>query len=205
MKSVVLDIMRFRVSKYLLLFLLLSVGFNGFSQTKQEREFRIEKSELPEAVIFFIDDLPNNSKRLRFYKEVDGEKQSFEVKFRIKKIYYSAEFDTNGKIEDIEVLTKTRQINETILNTVETYFENNFKKAKFLKVQKQFLPIKNTSPNNLLRSILSGELDTQAHFEIIAEITENSTCNLREFNFDQNGNLISSRVVAPSSYGHVLY
>lgn len=197
--------MKFKLSKYLLLFLILSVGFIGFSQTKQEREFRIEKSELPEAVISFIANLPDNSKRLRFYKEVDGKKQSFEVKFRIKKTYYSAEFDTNGKIEDIEVLTKTRQIDPAILNTIETYFENNFKKTKFLKVQKQFLPIENTSPNDLLKSILNGELDTQAHYEIIAEITENSTRNLREFNFDQSGKLISSRVVAPSSYGHVLY
>ena len=197
--------MRFKVFKYLLLFLLLSVGFVGFSQTKQEREFRIEKSQLPEAVISFIANLPDNSKRLRFYKEVDGEKQSFEVKFRIKKSYYSTEFDTCGKIEDIEVLTKTRQIDKTVLNTIETYFENSFKKAKFLKVQKQFLPIENASPNDLLNSILKGELDNQAHFEIIAEITENSTRNLREFNFDQSGKLISSRVVAPSSYGHVLY
>lgn len=197
--------MKFKVSKYLLMSLLLSVGFIGFSQTKQEREFRIEKTELPEAVISFIDDLPNNSKRLRFYKEVDGNKQSFEVKFRIKKTYYSAEFDTNGKIENIEVLTKVRQIDDAILDTIESYFQNNFKKAKFLKVQKQFLPIENASPNDLLNSILNGELDTKAHFEIIAEITENSTRNLREFNFDQNGDLISSRVVAPSSYGHVLY
>ena len=143
-------------------------------------------------------------KRLRFYKEIDGDKTAFEVKFKLHKNYYSAEFDTNGNIEDIEVLAKPKDIENQALLRIETYLNNTFKKSKFLKIQKQYV-VENTDAKTLLYDIMGNEIEHRVRYEIIAEVTENKKRNLREFLFDTDGTFIKARIVAPSSYGHVLY
>ena len=71
-----------------------------FCQTKNEKEKRIPLAEFPEAAKAVIKNLPDDCKRLKFYKETDGEKQSFEVKFKYKRKRYSLEFSEDGNIED---------------------------------------------------------------------------------------------------------
>ncbi|RNC87808.1 MAG: hypothetical protein ED556_01050 [Winogradskyella sp.] len=200
MKHYVLDTMKFRL--VILVFIALGITANdAFGQPKQEREFSIQKKVLPITVIQFVDKLPKTIKRLRFYKEIDGNKESYEVKFKYQKQHFSCEFSIEGVLEDIEVIEKQKYLSESI----KTYFKSNFKKAKLLKIQKQYVNDSKVNPNSFLSSIISSSNTLTINYEIIAEVTENSKRYLREFTFSSNGEFIGFRNVAPSSYGHVLY
>ena len=176
-----------------------------FSQTKNEKEERITKSEFPEAAILVINNLPENCKRLKFYKETDGEKQSFEVKFKFKRKRYSLEFSKEGVIEDLEVLTKFKAINEEKKSKIEGYFKSSFSKYKLIKVQKQFIYHGEIDALTFANDILNNSSDKDPNFEIIAEVKTDNKRNIREFTFDVSGEFVNFRILNPTSYEHVLY
>jgi len=175
------------------------------SQTKNEREERITIAELPEKAKTTLSKLPNAIKRLKFYKETDGDHRSYEAKFKYEKKYYSIEFDTLGIIEDIEVVLKQHQFTNGVKTEIFSYFENSFKKNKLIKIQKQYVYTADISANVFVKRVLSGTIDTTINYEIIAEVTEASKRNLKEFTFDQNGKFVSLRSLVHDNYSHVLY
>ncbi len=175
------------------------------SQTKNEQEERIDFSELPETVQVIINELPTSIKRLRFYKETDQEKKSFEAKFKHKKRIYSVEFSTNGILEDVELITKFKNINPEVQKTITTYFENNFDKHKLIKLQKQYVYSNNVKSSNFVNNILSNTSQTSSNFEIIAEVKSKKERTIREFTFNSEGTFLSERILKPTSYEHVLY
>ena len=99
-----------KTTTLLLAFFLSIISQLTFSQEKHEKEERIERSDFPEAALKVVNSLPTNCKRTRFYKETDGEKYSFETKFKYRKKNYSLEFSVNGQIEDLEVITQFKHI-----------------------------------------------------------------------------------------------
>ena len=79
------------------------IGINvASSQDKQEREHRIRKSQFPEKALEFIQQQLLDAKRIKYYKEIDGAKRSYEVKFKKDRLKYSVEFDEDGNLEDVE-------------------------------------------------------------------------------------------------------
>ncbi|WP_138432831.1 hypothetical protein [Winogradskyella algicola] len=176
-----------------------------FSQTKNEKEERITKSEFPEVAIEVIKSLPDDCKRLKFYKETDGEKQSFEVKFKYKKKRCSLEFTKDGVIEDLEVLTKFKTINEEKKSKIKDYFRSNFTKHKFIKAQKQYVYQKELDPVIFIKNILKNTTTEAPNFEIIAEVKTDKKRDIREFTFNASGEFVNFRIINPTSYEHVLY
>jgi len=190
--------------------LILSLVFSFYSclvisQTKNEKEERIKLSELPSSVKKIVATLPNRIKRLKFYKEADGSKNSFEIKLKYQKSRYSIEFSETGELEDIEVITKLKAINKNIRIKIKRYFENSFSKHKFIKIQKQYLPTSDTEASVFVEGILSKKIISPSNFEIITEITTPDKRELREFTFNHIGVFQSFRVVNPSTYDYVLY
>ena len=78
----------------------------SYTQYKNEREFRIRKSQFPSAAISIIEDNVVGIKRLKFYKETDSNKVSFEAKLKMDKLWYSLEFNKEGVSKNIEILIK---------------------------------------------------------------------------------------------------
>lgn len=190
--------------KFSVLLFLMCVSFS-FSQSKDEREERIPISEFPEVAQHYFDNFSDKVKYLKFYRETDGDKQSFEAKFKIKKLYYSIEFDTLGKLEDIEIVIKEKHIPKNTYSNVSEYFESKFKKVRFLKIQKQYVNYTNYSDKAFIQHIVEHPNDKHTHFEIIAETKTDETHQLREFIFNKDGKFESSRKVTSSSYEHALY
>ena len=190
--------------------LILSLVFSFFSclvisQTKNEKEDRIKFSELPSNVKKIVATLPEKIKRLKFYKEADGRKNSFEIKLKYQKNLYSIEFSESGELEDIEVMTRLKAINKNIRTEIESYFKNSFSKYKLIKIQKQYLPISDTEASVFIKGILSKKIISPSNFEIIAEITTPQKKELRELTFNHIGVFKSFKVVNPSTYDYVLY
>ena len=176
-----------------------------FSQVKNEREERIPISEFPKVAQSYFNVISQNVKYLKFYKETDGDKQSFEAKFKIKKLYYSVEFDTLGKLEDIEIVIKKKHIPKNIIKEISKYFDKNFRKARLIKIQKQYVNYTKKTDKQFIQQIVDNPNDKHTHFEIIAEIKTKEIHELREFTFDKNGIFKKSRLVTSSSYEHALY
>ena len=199
MKQIVLDIMKFNI---LLFILCCSISF---SQNKDEKEERIQLSDFPEIAKTYFNFISHDAKYLKFYKETDGEKQSFEAKFKVDKLYYSVEFDTLGKLEDIEMVIKKKYIDKNIYKEIDNYFNSTFKKTRIIKIQKQFVNKTSKNDKQFIRNIIENPENKHTHFEIIAEIKTKKIHELREFTFDRNGKFKKSRVVTTSSYEHALY
>lgn len=199
MKQLVLGIMKYSIIYFIFCFSIC------FSQTKNEKEERIKQSEFPIVAQTYFNTISHDAKYLKFFKETDGSRKSFEVKFKINKLYYSVEFDTLGILEDIEIVIKQKHIPKSTLSNIMSYFDSNYKKTRLIKIQKQYVKYTNKSDKQFIQHIVDNPDDKHTHFEIIAEIKTKSLHELREFTFNRNGKFQRSRKVTSSSYEHALY
>lgn len=190
----------------LLISCLLLLSHCALSQTKNEKEDRIELKSIPEKAIEVLKTLPEDCKRLKFYKETDGDKQSFEAKFKYKKERYSLEFDTVGIIEDIEVTIKSKnKIENVIASEIRTYFKTTYKRSKLVKIQKQYVYNPIQDPIDFLSEVLTKQSTAEVNYEIIAEVKSAAVRDIREFIFDYKGGFLHFKIINPDSYEHALY
>ncbi|WP_299128225.1 hypothetical protein [uncultured Winogradskyella sp.] len=175
------------------------------SQTKKEKEQRIKRSHFPVKAQNILNYLPKDCKRIKYYKETDGNKQSFETKFKYNRQWFSLEFSPNGRIEDLEVIITIKTINSPTKIKIENYFNTKYLKYKLIKVQKQFVFDQNSNVEGFITNILNHDNGTIVNYEIIAEVKTEKSREMREFTFNQNGAFINFRVIKPTSYEYVLY
>lgn len=196
------------MNKYRLLLLVIVALLHystGFSQVKVEREHRIKKNQFPEAAHDFIKEKLNDAKKIRFYKETDTTKITYEAKFKKDKLHYSVEFDESGKLEEIEILIKEVDVPEDSWSNITKFLEDKFDKHKVRKIQQQYpitsdetaeITLKNAFQNLLIPSLnyeimVRGKIqDEHADFEIL---------------FNAEGDFIKMRESLPANYDHVLY
>jgi hypothetical protein len=174
-------------------------------QSKNEKEEKVELKTFPKKAIEVLQTLPEDCKRLKFYKETDGAKQSFEAKFKYKKLRYSVEFSAEGIIEDIEVTLKPKNIENAVTSEIRTYFKVTYKRSKLIKIQKQYIYNALLNAIDFLSKVLSKRSSAQVNYEIIAEVKSNSGRDIREFTFDKNGRFLNFKTLNPDSYEHALY
>ena len=177
----------------------------SFSQVKNEKEERIKASEFPENIQNYFGTISKQVKKLKFFKETDGQKLSYEAKFKHKKSLYSIEFNAKGFVEDVEILIKKREISKEILETINDYFKSNYDKKRFFKIQKQYIKPSSISDENFIKTILTNSHNYNAAYEIIAEIKTHKTNQLKEFTFNNQGQFEKSRDIIASSYEYTLY
>ncbi len=201
-KQIVLDIMKYRII-FLLFASICSTG--AAAQTKNEKESRVERTQFPEAAQTTINAFPKKAKRARFYRETDGEKLSFESKFKYQKHWYSVEFNEEGVLEDIEIVVKERELLEAALKNIETYFEENSEKFDIIKIQEQYIYNVNSSEVKFLESITTNRKTTTSNYEIIVAVKTKGDWLLKETTFDSNGQFINSRTLQPDSYEYIMY
>ncbi len=171
------------------------------AQSKREKESRIERMELPVAALEIIDRLSAKGRRTRFYKEIDGEKYSYEMKTKVRGKWRSVEFSKEGKLEDVEVTVRKRSIaddaREHIIKTLDSINTKN----RIEKVQEQYLPTsKGGVPIN--ERLDMGDFD---NYEMIVAFKNSRKIYRMELLFDRSGHLISSRPVKRIQYDFLLF
>ena len=81
----------------LLFFVSFSLYCTAQKSFKYEKEERIEKSVFPKNAIDFLEHtLPKKVRKVKYYKEQDSVKISYETKLKFKKQKYSIEFSEKG-------------------------------------------------------------------------------------------------------------
>lgn len=176
-----------------------------YAQVKDERERRISKNDMPILALEFLERLPNNCKRFKYYKETDGPATSYEAKFKYNQKIFSVEFSNEGLLEDIEVIVKLKKITPNAKNKIQYYFKTQYKKHQIIKLQKQYKNVTDTHLNKLLDNALYNKQHTPVFYEIVAEVFSGKKRSIVEFIFDSSGKLLNQRPLKPSSYEHILY
>lgn len=191
--------------KYFSLIFLLFFIIQMTAQVKNEREFRIELASFPEKAQQTLKFIPKEAKRVRFYKEEDGDKSSFESKFKYDGDWYSVEFNTEGFLEDVEVKVRKSKIGDDLLDTIEGYLNNHFKKFDYVKIQQQFLQDMKASDEDFLVSVTSRTNPSPPNWEIVMMVKVDKTYEIQELTFDSKGTFINSRTLEPTSYENIMF
>jgi hypothetical protein len=175
------------------------------AQKKNEKESRIELSNFPKEAQVLLQQLPEGTKRIRFYKETDGDKTSYESKFKYKGHWYSLEFNPNGKLEDIEKKIKPSKIQKQQMLAIEDYLKNNFEKYDFIKIQEHYRYNGNMAVKVFMDRVISEKHQFQPSYEIIAYLKTDKKWLLKELTFDPTGTFIKARQLTVKSYEYILY
>lgn len=195
------DIVKFKGLFLVMLFL----GFAGFSQVKSEREFRIKKSQFPATSLEKARPYLEGVRKLRFYKEIDAGKVSYEIKFKKARLHYSVEFSDSGELEDIEVRIKPVDIPEEGWKAIEDHLSGSFLKYKVRKIQQQYRRASFPSDSITFRNAFQNLLLPQVRYELMVYAKSRDGYRDFEITYDARGNFIRMKQSLPPNYDHVLY
>jgi len=201
MKLIVLGIMKYRILTLLALVFCCSLN----AQAKYEREFRIKKSQFPQASLALAEPFLNGVRKLRFYKEIDSSKQSYEIKFKRDKLKYSVEFNDKDVLEDIEVGISEVDIPKASYKAMEGFLKNNFSKYKIRKIQQQYPGTAFASTEETFGNAFQNLILPEIRYELM--VYAKTTGHYMDFEilFDNEGKFLNQRKSLPPNYDHVLY
>lgn len=196
--------MKIRASS-LLFSIFIVFTFSANAQNKYEREFRIKKSQFPDNAIQLISEKIEGAKRLKFYKETDSAKTSFEAKFKKDRLWYSVEFDESGILEDVEITIKPLDVPSETYDAILVYLERNFLKYRIRKIQQQYPVIKGEKLETTIKNAFQNLILPSINYELIINGKKEKEYLDYEILFDNNGIFIRIRKSLPPNYDHVLY
>ncbi len=186
----------------LLLVLLCCTALNG--QLKQERESRISQAEFPPTALELLQPYIPRAKRLRFYSEQDGNRFSYEAKFKRDRLHYSVEFSKDGALEDVEFIIKDTDIPDETFNNIQSYLKATYKKHRIKKIQQQYV-FKEGTQEALLKMAFQNLLNANITYEIIVGTKDKSGFSGYEITFNAQGKHLGTRKIVDPNYDHVLY
>ena len=159
----------------------------SYTQYKNEREFRIRKSQFPSAAISTIEDNVVGIKRLKFYKETDSNKVSFEAKLKKDKLWYSLEFNKEGVLKNIEILINSTDIPNDTYSKIESYLNNNFLKYKVKSLRQQY-PSNNSTLEETFKNAFQNLILPSNIYEIVVVGKKEGGNVDYKIQFDAEGN-----------------
>ena len=180
------------------LFLCMLVAVYSFGQNKDEYEQRIKKEQFPDKAINQLQEFNPHLQNLKYYSEKDGERLSYEVKFKHHGRSYSVEFSPNGDLEDIEIKHPRRDINGTSFIRIKDYLDIHYDRWKIEKIQFQYLP--NEEGLQLLKDLLDGRTIAHDRFELVVRCKKSTSKKAYEMLFKSDGTFVSKREILYSDH-----
>ncbi|MBO6605623.1 hypothetical protein [Psychroserpens sp.] len=195
------------MKKYKIVVVLLCFFFsiNNYCQNKNEKESKISKTDFPSSALQTLSLVPENAKRIKYYQETDGEKLSYECKFKFQNLWHSVEFNEDGKLEDIEVKVRKHQLSQTVRERINNYLSQNSDKFDIVKIQEQYVQDKSSSDLTFFKSTISNREHTASNYELIVAIKHKKDWTLKEMTFDKQGNFTNTRDLQTDSYEYIMY
>ena len=184
---------------------LLLFGYFALAQNKYEREHRILKSQFPEKALGYISEKLDGARRIRFYKEVDSAKVSYEAKFKKERLWYSIEFDKHGSLEDIEIIIQPTDIPKETFARINSYLASIFTKYRIRRMQQQYPITENGNPETTIKNAFQNLLLPSINYELVVAGKKDGHFEQYEILFDADGSFRSVRKSLPPNYDHILY
>ena len=174
----------------------------GQSQSKMEKERRIEIGEVPDRAVRFVDSLfPGNQVKWYFEENLIG--NSIEGKLRNGKQRYSVEFDTSGVLQDIEKVISAKEVRNGLFQQIRTKLDDNFRKVRIDKIQVQF----SGDPLSLLKAPLEPGVEHEGimeRYEIVFR-GKKEDWKLYEATFSKAGDLLSLEEIILKNTDHLAF
>ncbi len=178
--------------------------FHVSAQLKNEQEKSIKEQQMPLQAIELLRPFTTTAK-VRYIYETDGERSSFEAKFKHGGKQYSVEFDTSGNLEDVEVTINFKkslpkrsqdQINKTLQE-----ISRDFKIIKFQKQYRYHPP----DPSNTISSAINDLKYEPIYYELEVDFNTKKRIESYEILCDSSGELVSKRKIVKRATDNILY
>jgi hypothetical protein len=188
--------------------IILSIGFLllfpfiSKAQHKYEREFRIKSETIPQSAKELIDSISADSK-IKWYKEISLNDITLEAKFKYNKKKFSVEFDTLGKLQDVEFVIKKREISPEVYNKIERKLDSVYEKWKFQKIQIHY----SGKSRDIVAAIRKNEPSDSIKiaYEIVLKGKNLEDTNLYEITFNEQGELKNILLIIQDKADHLEY
>ncbi|NNJ89682.1 MAG: hypothetical protein HKP53_09790 [Eudoraea sp.] len=194
--------MRYRL---LIIILISAYCLQATAQAKYEREYRIKKAEFPEMAHALLANEMPEVKRLKYYRETDSAKTSYEAKLKKDRLHYSIEFDSEGVLEDIEITIKEVDLPNATFLSIREYLSKSYAKYNIRKIQQQYPVIEGKPIKKIVREAFQNLMLPYINYELIVSCKTKDGRQDFEFLFSSEGTFISKRKLLPPNYDHVLY
>ena len=175
------------------------------AQYKSEQEQRIKKAEFPETALASMQAYMGNARKVRFYKETDGAKHSFEAKFKKDRLWYSVEFDEKGQLEDIEVLIRPVDIPEASFTEIRGYLGKTFGPYRIRKIQQQYGIKAFGNEESTFKNAFQNLISPLIRYEIVITGKTKGAYKNHEVIFNALGGHEGTRQLVRPEYQHILY
>ncbi|MDF9798288.1 hypothetical protein OKW21_003551 [Catalinimonas alkaloidigena] len=187
--------------------LLLFVSQAHAQKVKQEYEKSIKEEEVPAEILDLIRPMLEESRRIRYYEEYDGEKTGYEIEMLWRDRQLSVEFYADGRLMDIEELIDFEAMEEEAREEIAEYFEEDFEKHKIQRLQRQYTPEESDDEDEeLIEDFMEEDReDLTIRYEIVARVKSDKMYGPYEFLFDDEGELLNVQKIERRSLDNVLY
>ena len=171
---------------HFLLFIVICLGGNAHAQEKFEKEYRLKTEEVPLRARQFVDSL-DFDRRVKWYMEISQLGKTVEAKSRYNRQRYSVEFDTTGRLLDVEIEINFYAIPEDLQETIARNLNAEFGRFRILKIQQQLTG----SRKNLLTYLKDRKDKTglTTRYEAILKGSKNGERNKFEYIFSEQGEI----------------
>ncbi len=174
-----------------LLFLLsFFVVFTASSQFKYEREYRVSEEKVPELAVTFLREF-SFSKKVKWYSEESQDGKTFEAKLYHKSQKYSFEFDEKGKILDVEIKRKLKEIKKEDCFTIQKKLKSLFRKYRLKKLQIQFSGSSESIVKELKKYMETNTYD-EVLFELVVSGVKQQNYGTHELLLNTNGDVVKA-------------
>lgn len=174
----------------------------ALSQVKYEREIRIRPAEVSAGARAFAEAaLP--AQKIRWYREINVDFFSYEAKAKKDGRRYSIEFDTSGRVEDVEKEIEFSALNAILKHKIDSTLSGLFSRHHIVKTQLQWTG-EAPALQDLVRSGATEKTYTE-RVEIVYKCREHSRHKLYEALFDAAGVLLSKIEIIPRNTDNLDY
>lgn len=176
--------MKIKLAFFFLLFFTSASGL--LAQEKFEKEYRLKTETVPLPARQFVNALPFN-RRVKWYAEVSELGKTVEAKTKFERRRYSVEFDSAGKLLDVEIEISFKDIPEKVRNEITRNLAAELERFSIKKTQEQL-----TGPReNLLAHLAQGQQKAglTTRYELIVKGSDEDGRHEFEFTFSAQGQL----------------
>lgn len=174
----------------------IGIGNNIVAQTKYERESKISHKEVPKPAKEFINATELDLK-IQWFRELSNDRTSFEAKFKLNKDKFSVEFDSLGKIQDIEFNIDINRMGHITRKNIEEYLSIKYSNYKVEKWQEQWTG-EEIKLVQSMRTLERNDVLT-LKYEGIIRVLNGKKYETYEFLFNKDGTLLSQSLIIESN------
>ena len=174
---------------------------------KNEVEISIAREQMPQKALALLEPVLAGARKVRFYRETDGEQASYESKLKWKGDFYSIEFEEDGSLLNAEKLVRYRSLPDGVRKAVNGRLKKEFGRYKVRRTQVQYSGgTSGLSDTEVLKSLGRPEPgDVTVRYELEVDALASSNPGAYELLFDADGNVLERREIVRRSLDNILY